>query len=127
MPLLDGASPHKQFPVQYSLHILEQNGNLSHRQYLEREARMPLRLIEEMQADIGPTGNIVSWHASFEKTQNRNMAEAYPSKAVFLNDLNDRMVDLEDVFKTDYVDAKFDGSTFNQESATDCLPASQLQ
>ena len=111
VPLLDGASPHKQFPVQYSLHILEQSGRLTHRKYLEREARMPLRLIEEMEADIGPRGNIVSWHASFEKTQNRNMADAYPSKTAFLGNLNDRMVDLENVFKTDYVDAQFDGST----------------
>jgi CRISPR/Cas system-associated exonuclease Cas4 (RecB family) len=111
VPLIDGASPHKHFPVQYSLHIMEKDGSLTHREYLEREARMPLRLIEQMQADIGPVGSIVSWHASFEKTRNREMADAFPDKAEFLNDLNDRMVDLEDVFKTDYVDARFDGST----------------
>ena len=35
----------------------------------------------------------------------------FPDKAGFLNDINDRMVDLEDVFKTAYVDAGFDGST----------------
>ena len=56
VPLIDGASPHKHFPVQYSLHILEENGTLTHREYLEREARMPLRLIEQMRADIGPVG-----------------------------------------------------------------------
>jgi len=111
VPLLDGASPHKHFPVQYSLHILEEDGPLTHTEYLEREARLPLQLIERMQADTGPSGNIVSWHASFEKTRNREMADVFPEKAEFLNDLNDRMVDLEDVFKTDYVDAGFDGST----------------
>jgi len=111
VPLIDGASPHKHFPVQYSLHILEENGTLTHRECLERKARMPLRLIEQMQADIGPVGSIVSWHASFEKTRNREMAEVFPNKADFLNDLNNRMVDLEDVFKTDYVDVRFDGST----------------
>ena len=55
--------------------------------------------------------SIISWHASFEKTRNREVAEAFPDKAEFLNDLNDRMVDLQDVFKSDYVDARFDGST----------------
>ena len=64
-----------------------------------------------MQEDIGPAGSIVSWHKSFEETRNRELAERYPNKADFLNDLNDRMVDLEDVFKSDYVDARFDGST----------------
>ena len=54
VPLVEGASPHKHFPVQYSLHILEDGGTLTHREYLAREARMPLGLIEQMQADIGP-------------------------------------------------------------------------
>ena len=111
VPLIDGASPHKHFPVQYSLHILEKDGTLVHKEYLAREARMPLGLIEQMQADIGPAGSIVSWHASFEKMCNREMAKTFPDKAGFLNDLNDRMVDPEDVFKADYVDARFDGST----------------
>lgn len=111
VPLMDGASPHKQFPVQYSLHILDADGALTHKEFLEREARLPGRLIDQMQADIGPEGSIVSWHASFEKTQNREMGKWFPDKATFLNDLNDRMVDLEDLFKTAYVDAQFDGST----------------
>ena len=111
VPLVDGASPHKHFPVQYSLYILEEDGTLTHSEYLEREVRMPLRLIERMQADIGPRGSIVSWHTPFEKSCNREMAEIFPGKSDFLNDLNDRMVDLKDVFKSDYVDAQFDGST----------------
>ncbi len=111
VPTLDGASPHKHFPVQYSLHVLEEDGSLTHKEFLEREARLPLRLVEQMQADIGPEGSIVSWHASFEKTQNREMAKWFSDKAVFLTNINDRMVDLEDVFKAAYVDIRFDGST----------------
>ncbi len=84
VPLVDGSSPHKHFPVQYSLHILTEDGTLKHREYLERKARMPIRLIERMQADIGPVGSIVSWHASFEKMCNREMAEGFPDKADFL-------------------------------------------
>ena len=111
VPLLDGTSPHKHFPVQYSLHILDANGSLDHREYLEREARLPDRLLERMKEDIGPEGNLVSWHASFEKTQNRQMTALFPDEVDFLNGLNDRMVDLEDLFKAAYVDARFDGST----------------
>ena len=111
VPYLDGTGPHKHFPVQYSLHVLEADGSLDHKEYLEREARLPDRLVARMQEDIGPTGSIVSWHKSFEETRNRELAKRYPDKTDFLNDLNDRMVDLEDVFKSDYVDARFDGST----------------
>ncbi|MAY33589.1 MAG: phosphomethylpyrimidine kinase [Rhodovulum sp.] len=111
VPLINGASPHRQFPIQYSLHILERNGSLAHCEYLEREARLPLDLIEKMQADIGSQGSIISWHASFEKTRNKELAVDFPHKAPFLDALNARMVDLEEVFKTDYVDIEFDGST----------------
>ena len=111
VPLLDRTSPHKHFPVQYSLHVLSEDGSLSHTEYLEREARLPDRLLAQLREDIGGEGSIVSWHASFEKTRNKEMAVLFPEHAEFLADLNERMVDLEDVFKKDYVDARFDGST----------------
>lgn len=111
VPIVDGASPHKHFPVQYSLHILDEEGNLTHREFLERAVRLPDRLVAQMEMDIGPEGSIVSWHASFEKTQNRGMAALFPDRAPFLANINDRMVDLEDVFKSAYVDAAFDGYT----------------
>lgn len=111
VPLVDRTSPHKQFPVQYSVHVLDEDGLLHHHEFLERELCLPLPLIKQMESHIGNEGNIVSWHAPFEKKQNREMALWFPEKANFLNDLNDRMVDLEDVFKSDYVDIRFDGST----------------
>ena len=111
VPIVDRASPHKHIPVQYSLHILEANGTLRHREFLERGIRLPDQLIAQMESDIGPKGSVVSWHASFEKTQNREMAKWFPDNAAFLDDINARMVDLEDLFKTAYVDARFDGST----------------
>ncbi len=111
VPLIDGTSPHKHFPVQYSLHILEHDGKIWHREFLEREPRLPSRLLEQMQVDIGAEGSIVSWHATFEKTQNREMAKIFPDKENFLLNINERMVDLEDIFKSAYVDARFDGST----------------
>ena len=111
VPLIDRSSPHKHFPIQYSLHILEEDGNLTHKEFLEREPRLPLRLIEQMENDVNSEGSIVSWHASFEKTQNKEMRKWFPEKTDFLTDIDDRMVDLEKVFKTAYVDAGFDGST----------------
>ena len=72
---------------------------------------MPISLIEHMQKHIGDVGSIVSWHASFENTQNRNMAVMYPAKHDFLHGLIDRTVDLEDLFKEGYVDINFQGST----------------
>lgn len=111
VPMLDRTSPHRHFPVQYSLHVLHKDGILEHHEYLEREARLPDRLLASLNADIESDGSIVSWHASFEKTQNKEMAHLFPDYATFLANLNERMADLEEVFKADYVDARFDGST----------------
>ncbi|MAU39991.1 MAG: phosphomethylpyrimidine kinase [Kordiimonas sp.] len=111
VPIVDGASPHKQFPVQYSLHILHADGKLEHREFLQDKPELPLNLVEQMEVDFGSVGSVVSWHASFEKTQNREMGKWFPDKADFLNDINDRMVDLEDIFKQAYVDVRFKGST----------------
>lgn len=111
VPLLDRTSPHRHFPVQYSLHVLHEDGTLEHHEYLEREARLPDRLFAKLREEIGPQGSIVSWHASFEKSRNKEMAELLPEFADFLLDINERTVDLEDVFKTAYVDARFDGSS----------------
>lgn len=111
VPMLDFTSPHKHFPVQYSLHILREDGALEHREYLEREPRLPDRLLANLGVDIESDGTVVSWHATFEKTQNKEMARLFPECASFLTELNERMVDLEEVFKADYVDARFNGST----------------
>ncbi|MCC3861781.1 DUF2779 domain-containing protein [Pseudemcibacter aquimaris] len=111
VPIVDGVSPHKHFPVQYSLHILHNDGSLEHREFLQQEMQLPRNLVDQMEADFGADGSVVSWHASFEKTQNKEMANWFPEKSDFLMDINRRMMDLEDIFKEAYVDARFDGST----------------
>ena len=112
-PIIDGARPHAPIPFQYSLHIKRSlnDNKLEHVEYLAEEATLPISLIEHMQKNIGDVGSVVSWHASYENTQNRNMAVMYPAKSAFLQGLIDRTVDLEDLFKEGYVDIKFQGST----------------
>ena len=112
-PIINEARPHAPIPFQYSLHIKRSvhDDQIEHVEYLADYAVMPIAMIEHMQKHIGDTGSIVSWHASFENTQNRNMAKLYPAKHDFLHGLIERTVDLEDLFKEGYVDIKFQGST----------------
>lgn len=111
VPPIDGQGPHRHVPVQYSLHVMSETGDLEHREYLEREARLPDRLVARMAEDFEPAGSVLSWHAGFEIQRNDEMAALFPERAPFLQAVNRRMVDLEDVFKSDYVDARFGGST----------------
>jgi hypothetical protein len=109
IPKIMGTKPWQHIPVQYSVHILDEKGSLTHHEFLARELCPPLELIEQMERHFQPTGTVLSWHASFESTRNREMAKAFPAKADFLNDVNERMVDLEKVFINDYIDVKFEG------------------
>jgi hypothetical protein len=112
-PIVHGARPQSPIPFQYSLHIKQspEDTELVHVEYLAEEAALPSAMIAHMEQHIGPTGSVISWHSSFENTQNRTMATQFPAKAAFLQGLVDRTLDLELVFKTAYVDIAFGGST----------------
>lgn len=111
VPFTDGVKPHQHIPIQYSLHCLSRDGSCTHYEFLVMNRVLPEELILAMKSHIGPVGNVISWYDTFEKTRNKEMALMFPEHADFLHDINDRMVNLEDVFKVDYVDIGFKGST----------------
>ena len=113
IPITSGSKPQHPLPFQYSLHIKKgpDDTNLTHVEYLSEEAKSPFQMIEHMENHFGDRGHLVSWHAAFENTQNRNMAAQFHSKSDFLYGLIERTVDLEDLFKEAYVDIAFQGST----------------
>jgi len=110
IPRVEGFGPHQHLPVQYSLHTVHENGEVVHTEYLASELAPPIKLIEQMKQEIGKTGTLVSWYASFEQTRNREMAKMYPEHADFLDDINVRTFDLMDIFKKDFVHRDFHGS-----------------
>ncbi|WP_171172910.1 DUF2779 domain-containing protein [Ruegeria sp. HKCCA5929] len=113
IPIIDGVRPQSQLPFQFSLHVKRtpDDVTLAHHEYLAEAPLLPLAFIEELERRIGPRGSLISWHKSFENTRNREMGDLYPDKAEFLSDISARTLDLEDVFKTGYVDIRFGGST----------------
>lgn len=113
IPLYDGMRPYKDYPFQYSLHILDSpQAELRHEEYLHGKKSNPVpELIEKMKKDIGKDGTILSWHSTYEEKCNERLAEVYPEHKKFLLDMNERMVDLKMPFsKGWFVDPKFYGS-----------------
>lgn len=112
IPPLDNLNPYQQVPFQYSLHRLDEDGTLTHSEFLHREASDPVpELTKVLKADIGKEGSVLVWYESFEKGRNEEMAEANPGASDFFLGLNDRIVDLMKPFsKNMYVDARFEGS-----------------
>ena len=113
IPAFDGFQPYKDYPFQYSLHILDSpEAEIRHEEYLHQENSNPMpKLLEKLKSDIGDTGTILTWNMSYEKGCNNRMAELYPEYKEFLEDLNQRVNDLMLPFsKMWFVDKEFFGS-----------------
>lgn len=111
IPKLDGLGPHQHLPFQVSIHTLTEDGSLTHFEYLLDIMEMPTTMLKEMQAFTGSTGTFISWHKSFEVKRNEEMSLWMPEYASYLEYINQNMYDLEDIFKKDYIDYRFKGSS----------------
>jgi hypothetical protein len=114
IPLFKGFKPYQQIPFQFSLHFLEgPEEELKHFEYLHTEKSDPSKnMITKLKDFIGSTGSIIVWNKKFEKGINSNLLERHPEDAFFLNDINERIYDLMDIFqKQFYVHPGFKGKT----------------
>lgn len=113
IPAFDGLRPYQHVPFQYSLHILTAPGaSIAHKEYLHTTNTNPVGpLVSQLRNDIGDRGSVIVWYAPFESGRNADMAALAPEHRGFLEDVNERIVDLMDPFKNGwYVDKKFAGS-----------------
>ena len=113
IPEFDGFTPWQHIPFQYSIHILNDDGSLEHREYLIKEPTNDITksLVENLAKDVHDTGTIVVWYAPFEKSRNKDMAMMHPEYSDFIGNLNNRIFDLMKVFSDGhYVDPGFRGS-----------------
>jgi hypothetical protein len=112
IPPFDGLRPYQQLPFQYSLHILYEDGTLTHRDYLHEESSMPTTpLAEQLAADVSTDGTVLAWNAQFEKRCNELLAAFEPECSQALMRANERVVDLMTPFaKGWYLDPRLYGS-----------------
>ena len=112
VPIYNKYKTYQQMVFQYSLHIIDKEGKLTHKEYLETEKGDPSRnLIKQLSQDIGDTGSVVSWNKTFEVGRNEDMARLYPEYSEFLKNVNIRMIDLADfINKEMYIHPDFLGS-----------------
>lgn len=111
IPEYMGRRPAQQVPFQYSIHILGENGDLEHREFLSMRQADPAKdLAGQLKKDIGDKGSILVWNASFEKTINRELGVLLDEEDYFV-ELNNRVLDLADIFSSqDYDHPDFKGS-----------------
>lgn len=110
IPMAQGHGPHQQIPVQFSAHVLHEDGTLEHHEFLADDHGMEDKLVEHLAEIVGPVGSLVVWNESFEKSCNRRMADLLPQRRAFLEDVNERTVDLMVPYRKAYIHPGFEGS-----------------
>ena len=100
IPKLPRQRPYQQIPFQYSLHILQRDGKLEHREYLAEERSDPRPLVAaQLLRDMGAQGSIVAHSQSTEIAAINTLANACPEMAAALRPLTGRFIDLLTPFR----------------------------
>ena len=114
IPRFSGYSPFNQIPFQFSLHVVnEVSKEPDHFEFIFTENKNPDEaFILAMKKYIPEKGSIIVWHKSFEIGRNKDLAIRNPEHKLFLDEINSRVVDLEDIFTGQhFIHPKFKGKT----------------
>lgn len=111
IPRYEGCSPYTQVTYQFSCHVVEEGGELSHREYLHLATSDPREPVAAaLVAAVGPVGSVVSYNAKFEKARMEEMARCFPQHADALNSIIGRLVDPLPLMRAHVYHRDFHGS-----------------
>jgi hypothetical protein len=96
VPLFNGTRPYQNIPFQFSLHVQPAPGaETEHYWHLADGPQDPrLELLVKLRDALVPSGSVIAYNKSFEEGCLRDMAEAFPEYAGWVEDVNSRMIDL---------------------------------
>jgi hypothetical protein len=110
IPRYAGTRPYQTIPFQWSDHILYENGNLDHREYLCNEDKDPREEFTQTMLDALETKGSIVIYTSYETGILNSLIEHFPQYAEELQSVIDRFVDLYAIIKRHYYHPKFYGS-----------------
>jgi len=103
VPIWKGTRPYQQLPFQYSLHRLDESGELSHEAFLDLGGEDPGELFAKSLVDqCGDSGPVFVYNAGFERSVMSKLAERFPEYAAGLEAIIDRLVDLLPIARNRY-------------------------
>ena len=102
LPVYAGTRPYQTIPFQWSLHIQEEDGRLTHREFLNDDTDDPReRLILSLLDSIPPQGSIVVY-SPYEQRILTELGRDYPRYESELTCLRDRLFDLLPIIRSNY-------------------------
>ena len=119
IPRFDGLRPYQQFPFQYSCHVLQCDGTLTHHEYLHTDMSDPRKpLLKSLLNHISPCGSVIVYRKKTEGDVLRDLRIAFPEHAARLESIINRLWDQLVIFQNHYKHPNFRGSN----SLKDVLP-----
>ncbi len=110
VPKFVATRPYQVIPTQWSNHIEQSDGTLSHAEYLCRDSRDPREeLTVSLLASLGQEGSICVY-SSYERSILERLAEDFPLFRKDLKNVIARLWDLHVVIRDHYYHPAFDGS-----------------
>ena len=110
VPLYRGTRPYQPVPFQWSLHVLESEGGLTHRAFLDDGQGDPReRFVTSLLNAVPPEGSIATY-SSYEIGVMTGLAQSLPLYEDRLLELCGRVIDLLQVIRSNYYRPGFHGS-----------------
>jgi len=111
IPVWNGCHPWDQVPVQFSCHVEDAGGRVTHHEWLAEGPGDPRpALAERVIRACEPGRSVVAYNAGFERGCLVRMADALPALAGPLRSIADRLVDLLPVVRNHVYHPDFGGS-----------------
>jgi len=111
LPVWDGCSPFKKVPVQFSLHMVSADGEISHHAYLAEGQGDPRPgVAEALVTALDGAATVLAWNAQFEKECLEILAESSPEHASALLAARDKVQDLLPLVRNHIYHPDFRGS-----------------
>ncbi len=103
LPIWMGTRPYQQIPFQWSCHIENRHGEVSHHEFLAEGDGDPRHaFVESLVNTLGNAGTIFVYNAAFEHTRMTELAETFSEFASALNAACERFVDLLPIVRDHY-------------------------
>jgi len=119
VPIWAGTRPYKQLPFQWSCHIEQADGTISHQEFLDVSGNDPREMFAKTLVEaVGEKGPVIVYNAGFEGGRIRELAQAYPELSSKLLAIIDRFFDLLPLARSYYYHPDMKGSW----SIKDVLP-----
>lgn len=111
IPRYHGTRPYQRIPFQFSCHILTENGELTHCEYLHTDKDDPRPpLIQALVEAIREQGSVIVYNQSYEKSVLNELATFMPEFSDHLHGIVNRLWDQMVIFQNHYQHPDFLGS-----------------